>query len=243
MKKSRYTEEQIAFALRQAEGGMPVADVCRQMGVSEASFYVWKKKYGQLGLTEIRELRDLTRQRAQLVSARTAVSNRIQKVLEDANIKLSSVASDVLGVSGRAMIAALIRWSVANRFLVLLNDDGMPRLRISPYYRTILANKTGTQEELFHTFNALYNTGKQIILSADSPPAEIPALEDRLVSRFNWGLVARIDPPSYETRIAIVQKKAHLRGLPIGEEIAEYIARQVQALFSPNDLKTSGLRR
>jgi putative transposase len=59
MKKSRYTEEQIAFALRQAEGGSPVADVCRQMGVSEASFYVWKKKYGQLGLTEIRELRQL----------------------------------------------------------------------------------------------------------------------------------------------------------------------------------------
>jgi putative transposase len=51
MKKSRYTEEQIAFALRQAEGGAPVADVCRQMGVSEASFYVWRKKYGRLGLT------------------------------------------------------------------------------------------------------------------------------------------------------------------------------------------------
>ena len=59
MKKSRYTEEQIAFALRQAEGGTPVADVCRQMGVSEATFYVWKKRYGKFGLTEIRELRQL----------------------------------------------------------------------------------------------------------------------------------------------------------------------------------------
>jgi putative transposase len=59
MKKSRYAEEQIAFALRQAESGTPVADVCRQMGISEASFYVWKKKYGKLGLTEIRELRQL----------------------------------------------------------------------------------------------------------------------------------------------------------------------------------------
>jgi putative transposase len=66
MKKSRYTEEQIAFALRQAEGGSPVADVCRQMGVSEASFYVWKKKYGQLGLTEIRELRQLRDENARL---------------------------------------------------------------------------------------------------------------------------------------------------------------------------------
>jgi putative transposase len=66
MKKSRYTEEQIAFALRQAEGGTPVADVCRQMGVSEASFYIWKKKYGQLGLTEIRELRQLRNENSRL---------------------------------------------------------------------------------------------------------------------------------------------------------------------------------
>lgn len=66
MKKSRYTEEQIAFALRQAEGGTPVADVCRKMGVSEASFYVWKKRYGKLGLTEIRELRQLRDENARL---------------------------------------------------------------------------------------------------------------------------------------------------------------------------------
>jgi chromosomal replication initiator protein len=92
-----------------------------------------------------------------------------------------------------------------------------------------LREREQSQEEFFHTFNALYNTGKQIILSADSPPNEIPSLEARLISRFNWGLVARIDAPSYETRIAIVQKKAHLRGLAIGDEIAEYIARQVQA--------------
>ena len=92
-----------------------------------------------------------------------------------------------------------------------------------------LREREQSQEEFFHTFNALYNNGKQIILSADSPPNEIPSLEARLISRFNWGLVARIDPPSYETRIAIVQKKAHLRGLEINDEIAQYIARQVQA--------------
>jgi len=92
-----------------------------------------------------------------------------------------------------------------------------------------LREREQSQEEFFHTFNALYNNGKQIILSADSPPNEIPSLEARLISRFNWGLVARVDPPSYETRIAIVQKKAHLRGLQINDEIAEYIARQVQA--------------
>jgi putative transposase len=66
LKKSRYTEEQITVALRQAEGGTPVADVYRQMGVSEASFYVWKKKYGKLGLTETREFRQLRDENARL---------------------------------------------------------------------------------------------------------------------------------------------------------------------------------
>jgi chromosomal replication initiator protein len=92
-----------------------------------------------------------------------------------------------------------------------------------------LREREQSQEEFFHTFNALYNNSKQIILSADSPPGKIPSLEERLISRFNWGLVTRIDPPSYETRVAIVQKKAHLRGLGISDEIAEYIARKVHA--------------
>jgi chromosomal replication initiator protein len=92
-----------------------------------------------------------------------------------------------------------------------------------------LREREQSQEEFFHNFNALYNNNKQIILSADSPPGKIPSLEERLISRFNWGLVARIDPPSYETRIAIVQKKAHLRGLSICDEIAEYIARKMHA--------------
>ncbi len=92
-----------------------------------------------------------------------------------------------------------------------------------------LREREQSQEEFFHTFNALYNNGKQIILSADCSPQEIPSLEERLISRFNWGLVTRIDPPSYETRVAIVQKKAHLRSLTISDEIAEYIARKVHA--------------
>jgi len=92
-----------------------------------------------------------------------------------------------------------------------------------------LREREHSQEEFFHTFNALYNNGKQIILSADSAPGKIPSIEERLISRFNWGLVTRIDPPSYETRVAIVQKKAHVRGLDITDEIAGFIARKVYA--------------
>jgi chromosomal replication initiator protein len=92
-----------------------------------------------------------------------------------------------------------------------------------------LREREQSQEEFFHTFNALYSIGKQIILSADSPPSEIPSLEDRLISRLNWGLVTRVDPPDYETRTAIVRKKAHLRGLDVSEEIAGFIARKVHA--------------
>jgi putative transposase len=66
MKKSKFSEEQIAYALRQADGGTPVGDVCRQLGVSEATFYVWKKKYGQLGLSELREIRQLRDENARL---------------------------------------------------------------------------------------------------------------------------------------------------------------------------------
>ncbi|AQQ70400.1 Chromosomal replication initiator protein DnaA [Limihaloglobus sulfuriphilus] len=92
-----------------------------------------------------------------------------------------------------------------------------------------LREREGSQEEFFHTFNALYESKKQIVLSGDSAPGEMKQLEERLVSRFKWGLVARIDPPTYETRIAIVQKKAQLRGLVISEDVAEFIARRVKA--------------
>ena len=92
-----------------------------------------------------------------------------------------------------------------------------------------IANRESSQEELFHTFNVLYQNGKQIILSADSPPSEIPTLEDRLVSRFNWGLVTQIDPPNRETRHAILHKKARLRGCEIPDEVLDYIAGCVES--------------
>ena len=92
-----------------------------------------------------------------------------------------------------------------------------------------LREREQSQEEFFHTFNALYNNRKQIILSADCAPGEIPSLEERLISRFKWGLVARIDPPTYETRIAILKKKANLRGFAVSDDIIEYIAQKVQS--------------
>ena len=84
-----------------------------------------------------------------------------------------------------------------------------------------------TREEFFHTFNTLYQSHKQIILSPDESPANIPTLEDRLVSRFNWGVVARIDSPCLETRMAILQKKARLRCVTIPDDVIHYVASNV----------------
>ncbi len=84
-----------------------------------------------------------------------------------------------------------------------------------------------TQEEFFHTFNALYQSGRQIVLSSDAAPAEIPELENRLVSRFNSGLVAQLEPPQYETRVAIVKSKAAMCGLDLPDDVPAYIAGRV----------------
>ena len=107
----------------------------------------------------------------------------------------------------------------------------------SNFYRSIdllliddvqfFSNKGKTQEEFFHTFNALHQAGKQIVMSSDRRPSELNDLEDRLLSRFQWGLVVDIQPPDFETRMAILQRRTELDGVNLDQDILEYLAMNV----------------
>ena len=124
-----------------------------------------------------------------------------------------------------------------NELINSIRFDRMPAFR--ERYRTIdvlliddvqfLANKERTQEEFFHTFNTLYTSQKQIILSSDSSPRNIPTLEERLRSRFEWGLIADIQPPDLETKVAILRRKADLEAIGLPNEVSEFIAQQVRS--------------
>ena len=122
--------------------------------------------------------------------------------------------------------------SFMNQFIYAIQKGGTERFRarcrqvdallIDDIH--VLANRPRTQEEFFHTFNELYNSHRQIILTSDSLPEDIPTLEERLVSRFKWGLVARIDPPCFETRMAIVRKKSEMHGKGLPDDVVAFIA-------------------
>jgi len=124
-----------------------------------------------------------------------------------------------------------------NHFISALENGDLQKFRNK--YRNVdvlvvddihlLANKERTQEEFFHTFNTLYNASKQIVLSSDSPPKEIPTLQDRLVSRFKWGLVTEIEKPCYETRMAILKRKSRERGKEIPDSVAQLVAEHVDS--------------
>lgn len=123
-----------------------------------------------------------------------------------------------------------------NELINSIRFDRMQQFR--DRYRTIdvlllddiqfIANKERTQEEFFHTFNALYTNQKQIILSSDSSPRNIPTLEERLRSRFEWGLIADITPPELETKVAILRRKASVENLDIPDEVNLFIAQHVK---------------
>jgi len=150
---------------------------------------------------------------------------------------LQAVCQKMLEKNPAARILYLSCDSFINQFINAVEHGEMNGFRFR--YRNVdmlviddihfLARRERTQEEFFHTFNTLYQTNKQIILSADAPPSEIPELEERLVSRFNWGLVARIERPCYETRCAILKRKARIRQLEIPDDVICYIATKVSA--------------
>ncbi len=149
---------------------------------------------------------------------------------------LQAICQKLLEHQPDARILYLSCDSFINQFILAVENNDMHQFRYR--YRHVdllviddihfLAGRDRTQEEFFHTFNTLYQNHKQIILSADCPPSEIPELEERLVSRFNWGLVAKIDKPCYETRLAILQKKARMRGLTLPEDVLCYVAAKVE---------------
>ena len=150
---------------------------------------------------------------------------------------LHAIGHQILVTHGHLHVMYLVAEQFVNDLISSLRFNRMPEFR--ERYRNIdvllvddvqfLANKERTQEEFFHTFNTLYTGQKQIILSSDASPRHIPDLEERLRSRFEWGLIADIQPPDLETKIAILRRKAESEREQLPDEVAHFIAQQVRS--------------
>lgn len=150
---------------------------------------------------------------------------------------LQAICHTVLRRDPNARVLYMSCEDFTNAFIQAITSHQIDAFR--DYYRSadvlviddvqFLANKEKTQDEFFHTFNALYDAQKQIVLSSDRPPVEIPTVEERLVSRFKWGLVAEVEAPCFDTRVAIVRRKAAGRGVELGEDVARFLAERVTA--------------
>jgi chromosomal replication initiator protein len=148
---------------------------------------------------------------------------------------MHAIGHFVLEHNPGAKVVYLSSEKFTNEFINAIRDNKTVEFRNK--YRNVdilliddiqfLAGKEQTQEEFFHTFNTLHEENKQIVISSDRPPKEIPTLEDRLRSRFEWGLITDIQPPDLETRIAILRKKAKAENLEIPNEVMVYIANQI----------------
>ncbi len=148
---------------------------------------------------------------------------------------MHAIGHEVLRSRADARVTYMSAERFTNEMIDSISDAKMKRFRKN--YRNVdvllvddiqfLANKERTQEEFFHTFNELHGANKQIVISSDRPPRQIPTLEDRLRSRFEWGMIADIQPPDFETRIAILLKKAVQCGTAIGNDVASLLAERV----------------
>jgi chromosomal replication initiator protein len=150
---------------------------------------------------------------------------------------MQAIGNFIKGMSPEKNVVYITTESFMNDLIESLRNDRMPSFREK--YRTVdvlliddiqfISGKDRTQIEFFHTFNALYDNGKQVVLTSDRPPKDIPMLTERLKSRFEWGLIADIQPPDFETRIAILRKKAEIEGINVTDEVLRLLAMKIQS--------------
>jgi chromosomal replication initiator protein len=150
---------------------------------------------------------------------------------------IQAIGQQIREARGKAKVAYMSADSFVTELISSIRYDRMQSFR--DRYRSVdalllddiqfIAGKERTQEEFFHTFNALYESQKQIVFTSDRPPKEIPTLEERLRSRFEWGLTADIQPPDFETKVAILRKKAEEKKIDLPQNVAIFIAERVRS--------------